>query len=377
MLARQCSKTLQARLQQFMNQKLPDVQAGFKKGRGTKDQIANIHEIIEKAREFQKNIYFCFTGYAKASDCVDHNKLFNILQEMGIPDHLTCLLRNLYAGQETTIRTRHGTMDWFQIGKGVHQGCISSPCLFNLYAEYITQNAGLHEAQGATEASEEGEREDWKSWFKTQHSKNEDHGIQSHHFMANRRGKCGSSDKLYSQSYGFSTSHVRMWELVHKEGWVPKNWQFWTVVLEKTLESPLDYKEIKPVDPKGNQPWIFIGRTDTEAPIFWPPDAKSRLTGKDPHAGKDWGQGETEDGDRGWMASLTQWTWVWANSGRQWREKKPGLLQSMGMQRVRHERLSDWTGGAPSIINTWVSWSFSESLCFLIQIFQRRNVSDH
>ena len=130
-----------------MNQELPDVQDGFRKGRGTRDQIANIHWIIEKARELQKNIYFCFVDYVKAFDCVEHNKLWKILQEMGIPDHFTSLMRNLHASQEATVRTRHGTMDWFQIGKGVHQGCISSPCLFNLYAEYITRNAGLDEAQ--------------------------------------------------------------------------------------------------------------------------------------------------------------------------------------------------------------------------------------
>ena len=123
------------------------VQAGFRKGRGTRDQIANICWIIEKAREYQKNTYFCFIDYAKAFDCVDHNKLWKILQEMGIPDHLTCLLRNLYAGQEATVRTGHGTTDWFQIRKGVHQGCILSPCLFNFCAEYIMRNAGLEEAQ--------------------------------------------------------------------------------------------------------------------------------------------------------------------------------------------------------------------------------------
>uniref|UniRef100_A0A4W2ENV5 RNA-directed DNA polymerase n=1 Tax=Bos indicus x Bos taurus TaxID=30522 RepID=A0A4W2ENV5_BOBOX len=140
-------KILQARLQQYVNRELPDVQAGFRKGRGTRDQIANIRWIIEKAREFQKNIYFCFIDYAKAFDCVDHNKLWKILKEMGIPDHLICLLRNLYAGQEATVRTGHGTTDWFQIGKGVCQGCILSPCLFNLYAEYIMRNAGLEETQ--------------------------------------------------------------------------------------------------------------------------------------------------------------------------------------------------------------------------------------
>ena len=130
-----------------MNRERPDVQAGFRKGRGTRGQIANIRWITEKAREFQKNIYFCFIDYAKAFDCGDHNKLWKILKEMGIPDHLTCLLRNLYAGQEATIRTGHGTTDWFQIGKGVCQGCIFSPCLFNLYAEYIMRNSGLDEAQ--------------------------------------------------------------------------------------------------------------------------------------------------------------------------------------------------------------------------------------
>ena len=130
-----------------MNHELPNVQAGFRKGRGTRDQIANIRWIIEKAREFQKNIYFCFIDYAKAFDCVDHNKLWKILKEMEILDHLTCLLRNLYAGQETTVRTWHGTTDWFQIGKGVRQGCILSPYLFNLHVEYIMRNAGLDEAQ--------------------------------------------------------------------------------------------------------------------------------------------------------------------------------------------------------------------------------------
>ena len=132
-----------------MNHELPDVQAGFRKDRGTRDQIANIRWIMEKAREFQKNIYFCFIDYAKAFDCVDHNKLWKILKEMGIPDHHTCLLRNLYAGQEATIRTEQGTTDWFQIGKGVHQGCILSPCLFNLYErwDYIMRNAALEEAQ--------------------------------------------------------------------------------------------------------------------------------------------------------------------------------------------------------------------------------------
>ena len=166
-------KILQARLQQYVNRELPDVQTGFRKGRGTRDQIANIRWIMEKAREFWKNIYFCFIDYAKAFDYVDHNKLWKILKEMGILDHLTCLLRNMYAGQEATVRTRHGTTDWFQIGKGVRQGCILG--------------------------------------------------------------------------------------------------------VEKTVGSPLDCKEIQPVHPKGDQTWVFIGRTDTEAetPILWPTHERS------------------------------------------------------------------------------------------------------
>ena len=128
-------KILQARLQQYVKHELPDVQAGFRKGRGTRDQIASICWVIRKAREFQKNTHFCFIDHAKAIDCVDHSKLWEILQEMGIPDHLTCLLRNLYAGQEATVRTGHGTTDRFQIGVGVHQDCILSSGLFNLYAE--------------------------------------------------------------------------------------------------------------------------------------------------------------------------------------------------------------------------------------------------
>ena len=143
-------KFVQARLQQYVNHELPNIQDGFRKDRGTRDQIANICWIIEKARAFQKNIYFCLFDYAEAFDCVDHSKLWKTLKEKGVPDHLTCLLRNLYAGQEATVRAGHGTTDWFQIGKGVCQVCILSPCLFNLYAEYIMRNAGL-EAQAGFE----------------------------------------------------------------------------------------------------------------------------------------------------------------------------------------------------------------------------------
>ena len=202
-------KILQARLQQYVNYELPDIQAGFRKGRGTRDQIANICWIMEKARKFQKNIYFCFIDSAKAFDCVDHNKLWKILKEMGISDHLTCLLRNLYAGQEATVRTGHGTTDWFQIGKGVYQRCILSPCLFNFYAEYIMRNAGLEEAQAGikiarrnnlrytddttlmAESKEElkillikVKEESEKVGLKLNIQK--DHGIWFHHFMANK-----------------------------------------------------------------------------------------------------------------------------------------------------------------------------------------------
>ena len=146
-------KILQARLQQYIHCELPDIQAEFRKVRGTRNQIANIRWIIKKAREFLRNIYFCFIDYTKAFGCVDHNKLWKILKEMAIPDPLTCLLRNLYAGQKATVRTGHGTTEWFQIGKGVHPGCILSPCLFNLYAEYIMRNAGLEETQAGIKIS--------------------------------------------------------------------------------------------------------------------------------------------------------------------------------------------------------------------------------
>ena len=141
-------KILQAKLQQYVNRELPDVQAGLRKGRGTGDQIGNMYWIIEKTREFQKNIYFfCFIDYPKAFDCVGHNKVWKILKEVEIPDHLTCLLRNLYAGQEATVRPRHGATNWLQIRKRVRQSCILSPCLFNCYEMYIMRNARLDKAQ--------------------------------------------------------------------------------------------------------------------------------------------------------------------------------------------------------------------------------------
>ena len=196
-----------------MNHEFPDVQAGFRKGRGTRDQIANVCWIIKKAREFQKNNYFCFIDYAKAFDCVDHNKLWKILKKMGIPGYLTFLLRNRFAGQEARVRTGHGKTDWFQIGKGVRQSCILSPCLFQ-------RNAGLEEAQAEIKIArrninnlrytddttlmaeseeelnsflmkvkEEGE----KVGLKLNISENEDHGIWSHHFVGNRWGNSRNS----------------------------------------------------------------------------------------------------------------------------------------------------------------------------------------
>ena len=212
-------KIPQARFQQHVNQELPDVQAGFRNGWGTRDQIANIQWIIEKATEFRKDIHFCFVDYAKAFHSVDHNKLWKILQEMGIPDYLTCLLRNLYAGQEATARNLHGTTDWFKIGKGVQQGCILLPCFFNFYAEYIMWNARLNEAQAGikiagrninnlryaddTTLTAESEEELKSLLMKVKEESEKvglqlsSHGIQSHLFMANRWGNYGNSERLY------------------------------------------------------------------------------------------------------------------------------------------------------------------------------------
>ena len=217
-------KILQVRLQQYVNHELSDVQAGFRKGRETRDQIANIHWIIEKAREFQKNIYFCFVDFAKAFDCVDHNKLWKILQEMQITDHLACPLRNLYAGQEATVRTGHGTSNWFKTGKGIRQGYILSPCLFNLYAEHIMRNTKLDDSQGKTVIARRNinnlrytddttlmaeSEEELKSLLMRVKEESEKAGLKlniqktkimaslSHHFMANRWGNNEDSDRLY------------------------------------------------------------------------------------------------------------------------------------------------------------------------------------
>ena len=227
-------KIPQARLQQYVNRELPDVQADFRKSRGTQNQIANIHWIIEKSREFQKNIYFCFIEYAKAFDCVDHNKLWKILKEMRIPDYLTCFLRNLYAGQEATVKTGHGTTDWFQIGKRVCQGCILSPCLFNLYAEYILRNAGLEEAQVGIKITRRDinnlryaddttlmaeSEEELKSLLMKVKEESEKVGLKKLniqktkimasspiHFMANRWGNSGNSVRLH---FGGLQNHCR------------------------------------------------------------------------------------------------------------------------------------------------------------------------
>ena len=185
------------------------------------------------------------------------------------------------------------------------------------------------------------------------------HIKKQRHYFANK----GPS----TQDYGFSSSHVWMWELDYKESWMPKNRCFWTVVLEKTLESPLDCKEIQPVHPKGNQSWIFIGRTDAEAPILWPPDVKNWLIWKDPDAGKDWVGGEGDDrGWDGWMASPTQWTWVWVDSGRWWWTGRPG---AWGRKESDMTEPLNWTGELIPLI-CWSCplpwWWVTLSLCFLI-----------
>ena len=176
--------------------------------------------------------------------------------------------------------------------------------------------------------------------WKKSYDKPRQHIKKQRHYFANKSQS--------SQGYGLSSSHVLMWELNYKESWAQKNRCFWTVVLEKTLKSPLDCKEIQPVHPKGNQSWIFIGRTDPEAetPIFWPPDMKSWLIGKDPDAGKDWRReekGMTEDEMVGWHHP--QWTWAWASSGSWWWTGKPGVLQSIGSQRVRHDSVNELNWG--------------------------------
>ena len=225
-------KIPQAKLQNYRNWELPDVQVEFRKGRVIRDQIANICWIIAE-REFQKNICFCFIDYTKAFDCVDCIRLWTFLQEIEIPDHLV-FLRNLYAGQEATVRTRYGTVDWFQIGKGVHQSCILSPCLFNLYAEYIMWNAGLDEAHAGIKIARRNinnlryaddttlmveseqlksllmkvKEESEKAALKLNIHKNEDHGIQSHHSMANRWGNIGDSNRLYFLGL---PNHCRWW----------------------------------------------------------------------------------------------------------------------------------------------------------------------
>ena len=341
-------KIFEARLQQYVNQELPGVQVGSWRGRWTRDQIVNSCWMTEKAREFQKNIYFCFIGYAKAFACVTQNKLWKILKYLGTPDHLTYLLKNLCEGQEAIVRTRQETTDWFKIGKGVHQGCILSPCLFNLYVEHITWNAKLDESQTGikiagrninnlryaddTILTDECEGE-LKNVLMRVNEQSEEAGLKlnvqktkimasslitswqiegrklefvtgflflgskitadcdcSHEIkrclllgrkamtMTNRGSVLKGRDitlptKVCNVRAVFSSSHLWMLELVHEEGWALKNF-FQIVMLEKTLKSPLYYKQIKPVNLKWSQLWIFIGRTDVaaEASIRWPPD---------------------------------------------------------------------------------------------------------
>ena len=223
-------KILQARVQQYMNHELPDVQAGFRKGRGTRDQIANIRWIIKKAREFQKNIYFCFIDYAKVFDCVDHNKLESSSRDGNTrPPDLPP--EESVAGQEATVRTGHGTTDWFQIGKRVRQSCILSPCLFNLYAKYIMRNVGWRKHKLKSRLLGEisitsglkmppslwkkvksllmkVKEESEKAGLKLNIQKNKDHGIWSHYFMANTWENNGKSDILYFIGL---QNHCRQW----------------------------------------------------------------------------------------------------------------------------------------------------------------------
>ena len=209
-------KILQARLHWYVNHELPDVQDEFRKGRGIRDQISSTHWIMEKTREFHKNIYFSFLCYTKAFDCVDHSKRWKILKEMGIPDHLTCLLRNRYAGQEAAVRIEHGTTDWFQIGKGVRQGCILSPSLFNLYAEHIMRNAGWmnHKLESRlpgdiSTTSDTTKGAHMHTAWKESYDKPGRHTEKQRHLP----------DKgPHSLSCGFSSSHVQTWQLDHKEG---------------------------------------------------------------------------------------------------------------------------------------------------------------
>ena len=203
-----------------MNRELPDVQAGFREDRETRDQIANICWIIEKAREFQKNIYFFFIDYTKAFDCVDHNKLWKILQEVGILDHLACLLRNLYAGQEATVSTGHGTIDWFHIGKGVRQGCTLSPCLFNLYAEYIMQNVGLDEAQAGIKIA-------WRNISNLRYADDEEEELKS--LLMKVKGK---SEKVglklnIQKTKIMTTSPVTSWQIDGKKSGNSNRFYFW------------------------------------------------------------------------------------------------------------------------------------------------------
>ena len=431
-------KILQARIQQYVNHDLPAVQAGFRKGRGTRDQIANVRWIIEKARKFQKNIYFCIIDYAKAFNPEDDNKLWKILKEMGIPDHLTYLLRNLYAGQEATVRTGHGTTDWFQIRRGVCQGCILSPCLFNLYAEYIMRNAGLEEAQAGiriagrninnlryaddTTLMAESE-EELKSFLMEVREESEKVGlklnIQKTKIMASgpitsrqidgetvetvadfiflsskstADGDCSHEIKrclllgrkvmtsldsiLKSRDITLSTKVHLVKAIIFPgvmygcESWTIKKaehqridaFQLWC--WRRLLRVPwtarrYNQSNLKEISPGCSLEGLmlklklqYFGHMMQRAVSF----EKTLMLGR-LRAG---GEGDDRGWDS-WMALLTQWTWVWVDSGNWWWMGRPGVLWFMGSQRVRYEWATElnWTKRLPE--GKCVPWFFELS----------------
>ena len=404
-------------LQEYVNQELKDVQAGFRKH----IKLSMSVWITEKAREFQKNIYICFIDYAKTFMWITANS-GKFLKEMGIPGHLICLLWHMCADQEATVRTGHGTTDWFQIGKEVRQGCILLPGLSNLYAEYIMRNARLDEAEVGIKIARRNisnlryaddttliteNEEELKNLLMKVKVESEKAGLKlsiqimkiiasgpitswhidrktmetvrdlislgseitvvsdcSHEIkgclLLERKAMTNLGSILKSRDITLLTkvcvvkamdwptsSHLWMWELDHNKGWALKDWSFWTVVLEKTLESPLDCKEIQPVHPKGNQLWTFIGRTDAEAPTLWAPDAKSELIWKDPDAGRDWGQEEkrtTEDETVGWLVGITNSMDMSLTSSRRWwRTGRPGVLPSTRSQSHNNNNKASYT----------------------------------
>ena len=444
-------KILQTRLQQYVNCELPDVHVGFRKGSRTRDQIANIHWIIKKDSEFQKNIYFCFIDYAKAFDCVDHNKLWKILNEMGIPDHLTFLLRNLYAGQEATVRTGHGTTDWFQIGEGVHQGCILSLSLFNLYTKYIRWNAWLDEAQAGIKIAgrntnklrltddttlmaeseedlksllmkvkEENEKVHLKlniqktkitapgpitSWqidgeametmrdFIFGGSKITADGDCSHeikrHFLFGRKAMTNLDSILKSIYITFPTKvhlvKATAFPVVMYgcESWTVKKaecqrigaFELWC--WKRLLRVPLSARRsnqsiLKEVSPEYALEGFML-KLKLQYLFTW----DEELT----HWKRSWGWERLQAGGEGdhrgwdgWMASPTQWTWVWASSDCWWWTGKPGVLQSMGSQKVGHNWATElnWLVALILVISIYVFSNFTiwiSTRFFLFSVF--------